>query len=107
MNELVTLETIVITAGRNILTEPMNERDWSNLHDSIEDLLLLSRAVVYTNRALGIGEYEGMKEESVTYVAQVASPYVATIQLELGTIARLFKQDSIFLGRIGESVFCS
>lgn len=107
MDELITVETIVITAGRNILSEPMSEKEWSNLQKSIEAMLLLSRAVVYTNRALGAGEYKGMKEESVTYVAEVASPSVATIQLELGKLARLFSQDSIYLGTIGASVFCS
>jgi hypothetical protein len=99
--------TIIITAGRNIQNRPMGRISWEDLNIAIEETLASHRATIFTNRAIGSGEWEGVKEESASYVAQVDQEAISQIQERLATLAHAYEQDAIFLGIIGESYFCS
>jgi hypothetical protein len=99
-------ETIVISAGRNVLTEPMGEESWEYLKLTIETMLANQHAIIVTNRALGVGQYQGMSEESVTYVALVHNSSLGAIEEALAAIARLYKQESIALMIVESTKFC-
>ena len=99
-------ETIVISAGRNVLTEPMGEESWEYLKLTIETMLANQHAIIVTNRALGVGQYQGMSEESVTYVALVPNSSLDAIEQALAAIARLYKQESIALMVVESTKFC-
>ena len=99
-------QTIVISAGRNILSEPMNSIEWDLFHVNIEQTLDASHAIYYTRRAIGAGQYQGQGEESVTYVVEIHEQYLSDIERGLAKLAGLFKQDSIALMVVGQTIFC-
>lgn len=99
-------QTIVISAGRNILSEPMNSIEWDLFHSNIEFLLEENHAILFTKRALGAGDFQGMKEESVTYVGEIHENYLSDIERGLAKLAGLFKQESIALMVVGQTIFC-
>ena len=99
-------KTIVISAGRNILTEPMSAQEWELLQKNIDFILEENHAIVFTRRAIGAGDYEGMKEESVTYVAEIHETRLSDIERVLSKLAGLFKQESIALMVVGQTIFC-
>ena len=99
-------ETIVISAGRNVLTTPMSDADWNFMHRTIENMLENTHAIIVTNRALGVGQYEGMSEESVTYVALVHNSTLGAIEEALSATARLFGQESIAMMVVESTKFC-
>jgi hypothetical protein len=98
--------TIVISAGRNVLDEPMSAKTWSNLSTSINLILKESNAIIFTANALGIGEYKGEKEQSVTYVAEVHTSEIERIKECLAGIARIYGQESIALMQVASTAFC-
>jgi len=99
-------ETIVISAGRNVGTQPMSAKDWEFLHRTIENMLENTHAIVVTNRAIGLGQYQGMSEESVTYVALVPNATLDAIEEALAATARLFGQESIAMMVVESTKFC-
>ena len=99
-------KTIVISAGRNILSEPMSEQEWELLHINIEQTLDASHAIYYTKRALGAGQYQGQGEESVTYVVEIHETHLSDIMRGLSKLAGLFKQESIALMVVERTIFC-
>ena len=99
-------QTIVISAGRNILTKPMSADSWNLFHVNIEQTLDASHAIYYTKRALGAGQYQGQGEESVTYVVEIHEQYLSDIERGLAKLAGLFKQDSIALMVVSQTLFC-
>ena len=99
-------QTIVISAGRNVGNEPMSAQEWELLHINIEETLDASHVIYYTKRAIGAGDYEGMKEESVTYVVEIHETHLSDIMRGLSKLAGLFKQESIALMVVDRTIFC-
>jgi hypothetical protein len=99
-------QTIVISAGRNVLTEPMNSIEWNLFHGNIEQTLDAAHALYYTKRALGAGQYQGQGEESVTYVVEIHEQYLSDIERGLAKLAGLFNQESIALMVVHQTIFC-
>ena len=99
-------KTIVISAGRNILSEPMSAQEWELLQKNIDFILEENHAIVFTRRALGAGQYDGKGEESVTYVAEIHEDRLSDIMRGLSKLAGLFKQESIALMVVDRTIFC-
>ena len=99
-------ETIVISAGRDVLGVPMGDESWEYLKLTIETMLANQHALIVTNRAIGEGEYKGVKEESATWVALVPNSTLDAIEEALTAIAQLFKQESIAFMLVEYTKFC-
>ena len=99
-------ETIVISAGRDVLGVPMGDESWEYLKLTIETMLSNQHAIIVTSRALGVGQYQGMSEESVTYVALVPNATLDAIEEALSATARLYGQESIALMVVESTKFC-
>ena len=99
-------QTIVISAGRNIQGKAMTLGSWENLHDAIENRLDAIEAHYYTKRALGAGDYEGEREDSVTYVVAIEENQLSDIERGLAKLAGQFEQESIALMVVGQTIFC-
>lgn len=102
------MKSIVISAGRNIGSDPMPAEEWQRLRLEVARILESVNAQVFTRDAIGFGEWIGdagdiVKEESVTYSAAVQNRALEKIQRDLQKLAQQFKQDAIAL-IVGRSV---
>lgn len=101
------MKTIVISAGRNIGSEPMDEQAWRELRQAVARVMESNASQIFTKDALGYGEWMGdaglVKEESVTYSGAVLDGALEKIQRDLQLLARQFKQDAIAL-IVGQSL---
>ena len=99
-------QTIVISAGRNIQGKAMTLGAWEQFHEAIERELDARDAHYFTKRALGLGDYEGEGEDSVTYVVSIETNRLSDIERNLGKLAGLFEQDSIVIMTVAQTIFC-
>ena len=102
------MNTVVITAGRNIGGDPMNASEWMRLRETLGRVLESVDADIYTRDALGIGEWTEetgrvIREESVTYVGSVQEEKIAALKERIQVIAKEYAQDAIAL-IVGQSI---
>lgn len=102
------MKSIVISAGRNVGSDPMPAKEWQRLRSEVARILESVNAQVFTRDAIGFGEWVGdagdiVKEESVTYSAAVQNGALEKIQRDLQKLAQQFNQDAIAL-IVGRSV---
>lgn len=89
--------TVVISIGRGLPSGgEMEQDDWDTFRHCVR-ALLRSCGDIYVDGAHSIGEWDGIPEESATYVAEVRADYVGTIRLECGALAHDYRQDAIAL----------
>lgn len=94
--------TVTISIGRNVrmpldTVGPMDGEAWQNFGDAIDALLARCGATVYVGAAESRGEWEGIAEDSRTWIASVPDNTLADIRYVLRDLARDFRQDAIAL----------
>jgi hypothetical protein len=93
----MTAPVITISIGRNVGATPMTRAAWDNFHADILATITTPGADVYVPGAHSVGEWEGVSEESRTYVASVPEDYVPAIRTRLAHLAHAYRQDAIAL----------
>lgn len=93
----MTAPVITISIGRNVGDTPMTRAAWDNFHADIVATITVPDSDVYVPGAHSVGEWEGVPEESRTYVASVPEEYVPAIRTRLAHLAHAYRQDAIAL----------
>jgi len=96
------MATATISIGRGGLERRLSDIAWREFATTIRQMLNHIGATVFVDGAESIGEWEGVSEESRTWVADIGthSPDFITGWLEM--TAALYEQDAIAL-TIGET----
>jgi len=95
--------TITVSIGRNIGPhKPMSDVNWEWFRSAV-DHALRDRGVTVFFAGTGTGEYEGVREESATWVGATSIRPNVVLEADLGRIAELWHQDSIAV-TYGETV---
>jgi len=89
--------TVTISAGRNIGATPMGARAWTQFRADIAQAIHDARGEIFVNDARSIGEWEGVREDSATFVASIPRDYLPHVRDALAYLARVNRQDAIAL----------
>ena len=89
--------TITISIGRNIGSEPMIGWEWDAFRDGIRSALADLGATVYVDAAASVGEWDGIAEQSATWVAEIDADHVQYVPTYLTALCAQFNQDAIAL----------
>lgn len=96
--------TVTISAGRNVGAAPMSAKAWQSFRDDIALAIYDAHGEIFVRDARSRGEWEGIEEDSATYVAGVPRDYLPHIRDSLAYLARIYRQDAIAL-TVGETEF--
>jgi len=96
------MATATISIGRGGGERRLSDNLWSAFTGNIGDLLNACDATVFVDGAESIGEWEGVSEESRTWVADIGDTDRFYIMGWLSATAGAFSQDAIAL-TIGET----
>jgi hypothetical protein len=96
------MATATISIGRGGLDRRLSDIAWREFSRSVRSLLNHIDATVFVDGAESIGEWEGVAEESRTWVADIGDRAPAFITGWLAVTAAAFEQDAIAL-TIGET----
>lgn len=103
MSNLTINGQITVTIGRNIGDKPMPQDDWDwfqrQTHAALKSAV---PSILFIDRHEGVGEWEGVKEESVKFTAiydrdSDSLPKVSILAKRLARLAHTFGQDGIAL----------
>ena len=89
--------TVTISIGRNVGDEPMSDGEWVAFCSDIWQALYDADATVYVDEAKSVGEWDGIREESRTWVASVDDSVIDWIRISLAEFCRTYRQDAIAL----------
>ena len=93
--------TVTVSIGRNVGNVPMPGPEWRRFRRTVSDAL--ANGTVFVKDARTVGEWDGIAEESRTWVASVDSEVVPSLVEFLGGLAREYSQDDIAV-TVGETV---
>jgi hypothetical protein len=94
--------TATISIGRGVPGGgDMYADEWDDFRDDVRGLL--QAFPVYVDAAHSIGEWEGVPEESATWVASIPADYADSLRRDLGVLRERYQQDAIAL-TLGETV---
>ncbi len=88
--------TIYVTIGRNVDGKPMHVKDWHDFAAAVASQVEAQHGDIFL-RAYGVGEYEGVKEDSFVVGATINDGMIHNLRIMLSTLAGLFDQDCIGL----------
>lgn len=89
--------TVTISIGRNVGSKPMAAPKWGDFRHAVARDLRGASADVHVADAKSSGEWNGIAEESRTWVAVVDSSALKAVRSNLADAARRFDQDAIAL----------
>lgn len=89
--------TVTISIGRNVGDQPMSADKWRRFRADIGRRLRAAGANVFVDTAVSTGTWDGVREQSATWVASVEANRLETIRVGLERACRLFQQDAIAL----------
>ena len=89
--------TVTISAGRNIGATPMGPDAWSQFRADIAQAIHDAHGEIFVNDARSRGEWEGVAEDSATFVASVPRDYLTRVRDSLAYLARTYRQDALAL----------
>jgi hypothetical protein len=96
-------KTVTISIGRGVPGGgDMFADEWDDFRNDVRGVLETFGATVYVDAAQSVGEWEGVAEESATWVAAVPSDCVEWLRGSLGVLRERYQQDAIAL-TIGET----
>lgn len=99
--------TVTISIGRGLPSGgALRPSEWEAFRSHIDDTLADCGATVYVARAYSVGEWEGVAEESATWVASVPVECVGYLRDYLRVATDVYRQDAIAL-TIGETELVS
>lgn len=98
----MSMNTVVITIGRNVGETPMLDLAWSAFKSSVRRALASSKATVIQRPHTDgsslrdqVGQWEGGTEGAATFVAFIHESQVAYLRQYLYTLLPLYKQEAI------------
>ena len=102
------MNTVTVSIGRNIGAVPMPEQSWADFTSDVESVLRLYCSTFFVSAAWSMGSWEGVEEESRTWVAELNSegdePDPADrLEKSLSFLATVYLQDAIAL-TVGSTV---
>jgi hypothetical protein len=97
------MQTVIITIGRNVNGQPMDERDWEAFTRCVKDTLFAivprDSGTLHTV-AHGTGHWEGETEETYTVVCSIASEYVDPVRESIALAGQSYRQEAIYFGLV-------
>jgi len=94
---MTTAATVTVSIGRSIGPVPMSSAAWDEFRDGIRSALADLGATIYVDAAASVGEWDGVVEESATWVAELDASHVQHVPAYLSALCALFSQDAIAL----------
>lgn len=91
------MATVTVSIGRNVGDQPMNDTDWQNFISAVGASVKRDAKAVYVDAAASRGEWEGIGEDSRTWVADIDEWDLGALRGSLKEWARIFRQDAIAL----------
>lgn len=85
---------VVVAAGRNVDGVPVGVNAWAEVRQRVENVVGLP-GDVFTRDAVGIGEWEGEYEESVTVAGEVRPARLGWVLDEARRLATDHSQDAV------------
>jgi len=98
--------TATISIGRNVGTAPMSGDAWQRFQADVRLALTECGATIYVDAARSVGEWEGVLEDSCTFVASLPVANLAHLDDDLAYLTRVYRQDAIAV-TLGETQFVS
>lgn len=90
------MPTVTISIGRGLPSGgSLRPSEWEAFRAHIDDTLTDCAATVYVSRAYSVGEWEGIAEESATWVASVTAEHVPYLRDYLRVATDVYRQDAI------------
>lgn len=94
---LTMTNTVTISIGRNIGSVPMDTATWRAFVKDVNSALDWAKSVVHVRGAKSIGEWNGVAEESRTWVADILSAKLPLVAWRMSDLCELYGQDAIAL----------
>lgn len=85
--------TVTVSIGRNVGAVPMPVDVWRRFRRDVAGYL--ASGDVFVSDARTVGRWDGVAEESRTWVASIASSDVPSIVSAMAALARAYRQDAI------------
>ena len=88
--------TVTISIGRGIGDSPMSARKWREFRADVRGALHSAGGTLYVDSAKSIGEWEGVREESATFVAgDIPADNVPALMDHMREFCERYDQDAI------------
>ena len=98
--------TATVSIGRNVGAAPMSGDAWMRFQADIRLALTECGADIYVDAARSVGEWQGIIEDSCTFVASVPIENLAHLDTDLAYLTRVYRQDAIAV-TLGTTQFVS
>jgi hypothetical protein len=99
--------TISIGRGAHAAQQPLDDADWASFRRQVRLLVTDTvDGVLHVNGALSTGEWDGVPEDSATFVAEIPSHTVGVLRAGLRFLAVTYGQEAIAL-TLGHTEFVS
>jgi hypothetical protein len=95
--------TVTVSIGRNIGTVPLASAGWSQFRDAIAGILTDHGATIHVRGASSVGEWQGIEEDSSTFVADLDREVIDRLLQDIGTIGARYGQEAVAV-TIGRTV---
>ena len=90
--------TVSIGRGAHAAQAPLDDIDWAEFRRQVRLLLTDTvDGVLHVNGALSTGEWDGVPEDSATFVAEIPSHTVGVLRAGLRYLADYYGQEAIAL----------
>lgn len=89
--------TVTISIGRNVNDRPMSAALWAGFTLDVQTLLENVEAEIFVRTAKSEGVWDGVSEDSYTWVASVDAAYLSALEVNLSRLADTYLQDAIAL----------
>lgn len=90
--------TVTVSIGRGLPDGgSMRLGEWDAFRQDVRDRLALVSAEVYVDAARSVGEWEGVPEESATWVALIPADNITALRGAIRAMAVRYRQDAIAL----------
>lgn len=90
------MSTVTVSIGRNVGSAPLDAIEWSAFKEATRNLVLDATSRLFVDSAWSVGRWDGVEEESCTFVGEAYGPAVVIALHEaLAGLARRFQQDAI------------
>lgn len=89
------MATVTVSIGRNVGSQPMSDNDWTNFISVVGASIKRDANAVFVDAAASRGEWDGIAEDSRTWVADIDEWDLGALRGSLAEWARTFMQDAI------------
>lgn len=106
MSDTVTV-CISIGRGAHVAQQPLSADDWRAFRNQVRTILTeVIDGTVHVDDAQSVGEWNGVSEDSATFVAEVPQQALSVLRAGLRLVGRTWGQEAIAL-TIGQTEFVS